>query len=160
MCTCAWSTTHYPGQKVSPLEDAALIIDKLEAEVKKLKKLNSYTRGALNRICSDVSNGEHISKEWIEQTIIGYCDDMMKNAFNSKIRTIEAENKRLREAAKVHIEGYRETLTKCPSCGFDALKLHSEEIKKLKEESSRLLDYTYDLEDTLERVREALNERR
>lgn len=65
----------------------------LEEENKRINKLNSYTRGSLNRVCSDVSNGEHISKEWIEQTIIEYCDDKMRSAYNSKIDKLEARNK-------------------------------------------------------------------
>lgn len=71
--------------------------EKMQSKIDKLEKQNRYLRSSLNRLCGEVSNGEHISKEWIEQTLMEEPSCHLTTALNKELSKAE---KQLEEAEK------------------------------------------------------------
>jgi hypothetical protein len=73
-------------------------------ENEQFKKQNRYLRSSLNRICGDVSNGEHIDKEWIEQTLISEPHDATIEALSNKVNALLKENQKLKECVEFYAD--------------------------------------------------------
>lgn len=80
-------------------------ISQLEADLAKEKKQNRYLRSSLNRICADVSNGEHVDKDWIKDVLKTEPSLLIIDALSNKAHKLEADLKK----AVACIEFYADT---------------------------------------------------
>lgn len=75
------------------LDDLDRILNDKDQDLDILRKENSYLRASLNRLYSDVSNGEHLDKDWIRETLREVPRDFLIDALNGKIARLEAKLK-------------------------------------------------------------------
>jgi predicted nuclease with TOPRIM domain len=105
-----WSNIIYDKNK--ELEKLEQENARLKERLKEDEKINRYLRSSLNKLYGEISNGEHLDKEWIKEALLDEPRCRLVNALNHKIKQLEQENAklkdRLKEAENV-IEFYADT---------------------------------------------------
>ena len=77
-------------------------IDERDKRIAELEKENRYMRASLNRLHADVSNGEHLDKNWIKDVLIAEPRCQTLDAFNNKCSKLQSElDKRDRALGKI-----------------------------------------------------------
>lgn len=78
------------------LDNLDRVLNDKDQDLDILRKENSYLRASINRLYSEVSNGEHLDKEWIRDTLRMIPRDFLIDALNSKVARLEKEIKALK----------------------------------------------------------------
>jgi hypothetical protein len=66
-------------------------IDERDARIAELEKENRYLRMSLNRLYGEVSNGEHLDKDWIKETLKSVPYDRFTEALQGRIKNLQSK---------------------------------------------------------------------
>lgn len=103
-------------------------IDERDARIAELEKENRYLRMSLNRLYGEVSNGEHLDKDWIKETLKSVPYDRFTEALQGRIKNLQSKLELAVEGLRFYADEAKWESQQYPNYGRRLATIHDKDV--------------------------------